>query len=272
MSRHASPACTSLADGLKLIARRGRLMQGVAGHGAMSAVRAPEDRVREALRGLEQRVTIAAMNAPESVVISGYEQELQIAEQRLMETGVNVQRLNVSHAFHSPQMREMEEAFEAVASEIQFQPPRLRLVSSVTGRAVAGDEMSHAAYWRRQVSEPVRFREAMETLRESAFGVPRSRAGSYSDRIRPGMYWRSAIHMAGIAPPQTGRVAANVGEPGAVVYLRRGGQLGRLRPALSSTKRAAAHLSLRASALLAASPPRRAPQPENGSSNYADIE
>ncbi len=157
----------SLADGLKLIVRRGRLMQGVAGHGAMAAVQAPENCVREALRGLEQWVTIAAINAPESLVISGYEQELQIAEQRLKETGVNVQRLNVSHAFHSPQMGEMEEAFEAVAREIQFQPPRLRLVSSVTGRAVARDEMSQAAYWRRQVSEPVRFRQAMESLRES---------------------------------------------------------------------------------------------------------
>ncbi len=157
----------SLGDGLKLIARRGRLMQNVAGHGAMAAVHAPENGIRDALRGLEQRVTIAAINGPESLVISGYEQELHIAEQRLMESGVSVQRLNVSHAFHSPQMREMEEAFEAVAREIQFQPPRLRLLSSVTGRAVARDEMSQAAYWRRQVSEPVRFRQAMETLRES---------------------------------------------------------------------------------------------------------
>ena len=157
----------SLGDGLKLIARRGRLMQSVAGHGAMAAVHATENHVRDALRGLESRVTIAAVNAPESLVISGYEQELHIAEQRLMESGVSVQRLNVSHAFHSPQMHEMEEAFEAVAREIQFQPPRMRLLSSVTGRAVARDEMSHAVYWRRQVSEPVRFRQAMETLRDS---------------------------------------------------------------------------------------------------------
>jgi acyl transferase domain-containing protein/acyl carrier protein len=161
----------SLADGLKLIARRGRLMQAVAGNGAMAAVHAPEDRVREALRGLEQRVAIAAINGPESLVISGYEQELHIAEQRLMDTGVTVQRLNVSHAFHSPQMRAMEEAFEAAVREIRFQPPRLRLISSVTGRAVTRDEMSQAAYWRRQVSEPVRFGQAMETLRESGDAV-----------------------------------------------------------------------------------------------------
>ena len=58
-------------------------MQSVSGHGAMAAVMAKEERVREALRGLETRVSIAGLNAPESVVISGYEQELGIAEERL---------------------------------------------------------------------------------------------------------------------------------------------------------------------------------------------
>ena len=160
-----------LADGLKLIARRARLMQQVSGSGGMAAVGAPEDRVREALRGLEERVTIAAINAPESVVISGYREELGVAERRLRESGVSVQGLNVSHGFHSPQMREMEAAFEAEVREIALAPPRLPVLSSVTGRAVARDEMSQPAYWRRQVHEPVRFRQAMDTLRERGADV-----------------------------------------------------------------------------------------------------
>jgi acyl transferase domain-containing protein/acyl carrier protein len=157
----------SLGDGLKLIARRGRLMQAVGGQGAMAAVEASEIRVGEALRGLEERVTVAAINAPEQTVISGYEGELRIVEQRLMESGVRVHRLKVSHGFHSPQMREMEAAFAEVAQEIQFQAPRLRVISSVTGQAVSGKEMSQPAYWRCQVGAPVRFSRAMETLRES---------------------------------------------------------------------------------------------------------
>ena len=157
----------TLPEGLKLIAQRGRLMQGVRGHGAMAAVHASEDRARDALRGLEQRVSIAADNGPRSLVISGYEQDLRIAEERLMKTGVDTQRLNVSHAFHSPQMDEMLEAFETVARGIEFRRPQLRVISSVTGRVVARDEMSDAGYWRRQVSQPVRFRQAIETLRDA---------------------------------------------------------------------------------------------------------
>jgi acyl transferase domain-containing protein len=153
-----------LADGLKLIAGRGRLMQGVSGSGAMTALWADAGLARTALEGLEENVTIAALNGPESVVISGYVEQLAKAEQRLCDMGIKTQRLRTSHGFHSPQMREMEEAFEQLASEVRFAQPRLPLVSSVTGRQVGPDEMSHAPYWRRQVSEPVRFQQAMESL------------------------------------------------------------------------------------------------------------
>ena len=157
----------SLSDGLKLICRRGRLMQGASGCGVMSAIHAPENRIREALSGLEQRVSIAAINAPDSVVISGYEEEVKIAEDRLLQAGFTARRLNVSHGFHSPQMNAMRTEFAEVVGEITFQSPQMRIISSVTGRAVSGNEMSQPAYWRRQVSEPVLYRAAIETLRES---------------------------------------------------------------------------------------------------------
>jgi len=155
----------SLAEGLKLIAARGRLMQGVKGQGAMAAVMSGEERVREALAGLEERVSIAGLNAPESVVISGYAEEVGIAEERLKKAGVRVQRLVVSHGFHSPQMAEMEEEFEEVAGKIEYAAPKVKLISSVTGKEVGRGEIS-GNYWRKQVREPVRFQKAMETLRE----------------------------------------------------------------------------------------------------------
>ena len=154
----------SLADGLKLIAARARLMQGVSGQGAMVAVMASENQVRLSLAGLEERVTIAALNAPESVVISGYEEEISIAEERLRSAGVRAQRLAVSHGFHSPQMAEMEAAFEEIASGLRYNAPRVQLISSVTGRAIGLEEIG-PEYWRRQVREPVRFGKAMEALK-----------------------------------------------------------------------------------------------------------
>jgi acyl transferase domain-containing protein/acyl carrier protein len=156
----------SLADGLRLIAGRARLMQEVSGAGGMVAVWATEDRVREFLRGFEERVVIAAINGPESVVVSGYIEELEKVEQRLRDQGIQTQRLRTSHGFHSPQMRAMEDAFEALAAQVLFAPPRMQVISSVTGQPVAPEEMSHPSYWRRQVSQPVRFRQVMECLRD----------------------------------------------------------------------------------------------------------
>ena len=155
-----------LADGLKLIVGRARLMQAVSGQGAMSAAMAGENKVKAALGGLEKRVSIAALNSPENTVISGYETDLLVAEDRLHHAGVRVQRLAVSHAFHSPQMEEMEAAFEHLASGLQFETPRIRLISSVTGRLIGPREMADAGYWRRQIRQPVLFRNAVETLVE----------------------------------------------------------------------------------------------------------
>ncbi len=126
----------SLADGLKLIAARARLMQNVSGRGAMAAVMAGEHRVRKAMEGLEERVSIAAVNAAESVVISGFTDGVEIVEERLTGAGVRVQRLKVSHGFHSPQMAEMAADFEEVVRDIRFEPPNVELISSITGTAV----------------------------------------------------------------------------------------------------------------------------------------
>jgi malonyl CoA-acyl carrier protein transacylase len=159
----------SLADGLKLIAKRASMMQAVTGRGAMSAILGSEENVRRAIAGLEQQVSIAALNAPQSVVISGFEDGVSQAEERLTKNGIKVKRLNVSHGFHSPQMAEMEAAFEREAARVQFHSPSICLISSVTGRAADKNELSDPAYWRRQVREPVRFQAAMETLSARGF-------------------------------------------------------------------------------------------------------
>lgn len=157
--------CT-LKDGLKLIATRARLMQSVAGRAAMTAVAASEACVREVLAGLENKVSLAAVNAPQRVVISGYQIELELVEQRLRRQGVRTERLAVSRGFHSPQMAEIEERFADTTEQVKWAAPNIRLISSVTGRAVGPLEMASPSYWKRELRDPVQFQPAMEALRE----------------------------------------------------------------------------------------------------------
>ena len=161
----------SLADGLKLIQSRGRLMQELGTGWGMSALQTNADRAQEALRGLEQWVSLAAVNAPESVVISGRLEELATAEQRLAAAGIQTKRLTVSHAFHSPQMDAIADEFAKQVLAVEFRLPRVAVVSSVTGRTVGLNELKQASYWLNQVRNAVRFQAGMETLAEAGYEV-----------------------------------------------------------------------------------------------------
>jgi acyl transferase domain-containing protein/acyl carrier protein len=150
-----------VADGLRLVAARGRLMQALP-RGAMAAVFAAEDRVSDII-GAGGRLSIAAVNGPEHVVISGTHAAVRAAVARLQAAGVRTHELTVSHAFHSALMEPMLDEFEREAARVRFTAPRINVVSDLDGRLV-GVELTRAQYWRRHVREPVRFAAVMRTL------------------------------------------------------------------------------------------------------------
>ncbi len=161
----------SLEDGLMLIAERGRLIQALPKNGEMAAVFASEDRVAAALTGHTDNVSIAVVNGPENTVISGVRESIGRILEELEAEGIVAQRLNVSHAFHSPLMEPMLDAFERAASKVTYSLPRIGLMSNVTGSLVTGNEVCTPAYWRRHVRAPVRFYRSMQALHEHGEGV-----------------------------------------------------------------------------------------------------
>lgn len=156
---HAAGVLT-LADAAMLVVARGRLMQALPAGGAMVAVAASEDEV-EPLLG--EGVGIAAINAPESVVISGAQAAANAIADRFAAQGRRVHQLAVSHAFHSPLMEPMLEEFARVAARVQAREPQLGLVSNVTGE-LAGPDFGSAQYWVDHVRRPVRFADSARHL------------------------------------------------------------------------------------------------------------
>ena len=153
----------SLEDGLKLVVERGRLMQRTR-KGQMVAVLADEARVAALIRPY-RRLSMAAINGPENVVISGESASVHRVVALLEREGIRTKKLNVSHAFHSPLMEPILSRFERVASQIGYSAPQMEIISNVTGR-LNRDEMSTPAYWTRHIREAVRFAEGMHTLQQ----------------------------------------------------------------------------------------------------------
>ncbi|NES05390.1 MAG: acyltransferase domain-containing protein, partial [Okeania sp. SIO2F4] len=155
----------SLEDSLKLVATRGRLMQQLPSGGEMVTVMASESQVTEAIGEYSSKVTIAAINAPDSIVISGETEAIKTICKKLEAKGIKTNRLQESHAFHSPLMEPMLAEFEAVAQEVTYSQPRIAIISNVTTQ-IESLEMTTAEYWVNHVLQPVRFAESMKTLNE----------------------------------------------------------------------------------------------------------
>ncbi|EFL20773.1 modular polyketide synthase [Streptomyces himastatinicus ATCC 53653] len=154
-----------LGDAARLVAGRARLMQGLPSGGAMAALEGAESEVTDILGGLAEgeRATVAAVNGPTSVVVSGDEDVVERVMAVARERGGRVSRLRVSHAFHSPLMEPMLAEFADIAARVTYRQPVLTAVSTVTGQPLADPDWTTPAYWVRQVREPVRFHEALRT-------------------------------------------------------------------------------------------------------------
>ncbi|NOX49264.1 MAG: acyltransferase domain-containing protein, partial [Gammaproteobacteria bacterium] len=153
----------SLADGIKLVAARARLMQSVSAKGGMVAVQAKVNDVTPLLKGYDD-VSFGAINGPQQCVISGGVDSLQKIKATLDNNDIKTKILPVSNGFHSPLMAEILDPFQEVLSGITFNDPELSFISNLTGKVVTVNDVGNAEYWLRHMSEPVNFIAGMQCI------------------------------------------------------------------------------------------------------------
>lgn len=161
----------SVEDGLRLIAERGRLMQSLPPGGMMAALFAPIDEIEAAIAPMRDRVAIAAINGPGSVVISGEAPAVEAVLADFAKRNVIGQKLFVSLAAHSPLMEPLLDRMEALAASVAMSPPAIPIAWNLTGRPLPNGTAPDARYWRQHMREPVRFADGIKALHDDGFRI-----------------------------------------------------------------------------------------------------
>jgi acyl transferase domain-containing protein len=155
----------SLEQAAQVVVHRSRLMQRMAGLGRMAAIelspQAAEQLLAEA--GFSNRLSVAAINAPSSVVLSGEKEALATILERLADQPIFKRLLAVNYAFHSQQMAPLQDELTQALVGLTPAETAIPFFSTVTGQAISGRELD-AAYWGRNLRQTVRFSQAMQNL------------------------------------------------------------------------------------------------------------
>lgn len=158
----------SVSDTLYLVGKRAEMMEKrcVANTHAMLAIQRGSESVEQIISA-EKAVSceIACFNSPTNTVVSGIGQDISMLAKRLDEMGVKKTLLELPFAFHSAHMDPILEDIRAIALNVEFLKPTVPVASTLLGSMVRDEGVITADYLSRQVREPVRFEEALYSLR-----------------------------------------------------------------------------------------------------------
>ena len=153
----------SFEDAATVICCRGRLMQHATGLGKMAALEITEAEAEELLCAYHSRISLAAVNSPTSIVVSGEAEAIEQIVETVASQGVRAKVLPVNYAFHSPQMEPFQLEMSQSISELRSGPPSMAVYSTLTGVLATGEDFD-ANYWARNIRQPVQFATAIRTM------------------------------------------------------------------------------------------------------------
>lgn len=163
----------SLEDALKIVAKRGQLMQNLP-PGSMLTIRLPQEDVQLLLDGNElyrESLQVAVINSPSSCVVSGTSDAVAVLEKQLSSQEVECRQLHTSHAFHSAMMEPILSAFADAIKTVKLNPPKIRFISNVTGSWISSEQATSPDYWCQHLRQTVRFSDGISQLIQQFEGV-----------------------------------------------------------------------------------------------------
>ncbi len=158
----------TIEDAARLVVARGRLMHSAPGDGAMGVVFADVEEVKIAVEPYIDKVSIAAVNAPKTVTISGDSSTVGTILKSFKASGVKSVKLTVSHAFHSPLMYPILDEFREIAKQVSYSLPSTDFYSCLTGQ-IESDKFATSDYWTDHIAQPVMFQAGFQALESAGY-------------------------------------------------------------------------------------------------------
>ena len=150
----------SLEDAALIVARRAQAMAMIAGQGGMLSVAIPEPELRRRLDAFDGRLSLAAVNGPTSLVVSGERQALEELESACGRDGIRCRPIAVDYAAHSVQVDALKDDLLEAFATITPHQGEVPMRSTVTGEPIDGHELG-PEYWVRNLRQTVRFESAL---------------------------------------------------------------------------------------------------------------
>lgn len=145
---------------VRLVGARGRLCDGLP-PAAMLTVQLPEV---ELVPLLNEDLSLAAVNSPRHCVVSGPAQAVEEFAHRLSENGTNARLLPVAGGTHSVLVEPIMDELEKVAATIEHHPPRVPMISGLTGTPLGADEIGDGRYWPRHLRGTAHVADGLDNL------------------------------------------------------------------------------------------------------------
>lgn len=154
----------SLADAVKLVSVRGRLMESAPGQGTMATIFASTEAVNELLTDYKDTISIAAHNAKENFVISGSVGDVRVVLKKAEEKGIRIKELEVSHGFHSMLMEPILDSFSDLAQKVEVKKPQIPFISCLYARKIEDKDVFDYRYWTKHITQKVDFYGAITSI------------------------------------------------------------------------------------------------------------
>ncbi|NRQ38622.1 SDR family NAD(P)-dependent oxidoreductase, partial [Nonomuraea sp. NN258] len=150
----------TLHDAARLITLRSKALHKITGRGGMASVSLPESETRELIERWGDKLSVAAINGPETTVVSG---DADALDELRAEAGERVRRISVDYASHSPHVESLREELLDLFADIQPQKTDITFYSTVTGQAIDPTTLD-THYWYDNLRQPVRFEQTTRAL------------------------------------------------------------------------------------------------------------